>query len=47
MPEAFSEPCQISEMELFAKIVNDFEPLLVFSLPPRAKICPKKNLQIE
>ena len=25
--EAYSEPCQASEMELFAKTVNDLKPL--------------------
>ena len=25
--EAYSEPCQVSEMELFPKTVNDLKPL--------------------
>ena len=25
--EMYSEPCQVSEMELFAKTVNDLKPL--------------------
>ena len=29
-PEANSEPCQISKMELFAKIVNGQKPLTFF-----------------
>ena len=28
---AYSEPSQISEMELFAKIVNDFQPSIIFT----------------
>ena len=28
--EAFSEPCQTSKMELFAKIINFFQPLNIF-----------------
>ena len=27
MPEAYSEPCQTSKMERFAKIINDFQPV--------------------
>ena len=27
--EAYSEPSQISKMELFAKIFNDFKPLTI------------------
>ena len=27
LAEAYSEPCQVSEMELYAKTVNDLKPL--------------------
>ena len=30
-PEAYSEPCQTSKMELFAKIVNGFSYLNIFA----------------
>ena len=30
-PEAYSEPSRISKMELFTKIVNGFQPLIIFS----------------
>ena len=29
--EAYSEPCQTSKIELFAKIVNGFQPLTIFA----------------
>ena len=29
--EAYSEPCQISKMELFTKVVNSFHPLTIFA----------------
>ena len=29
--EAYPEPCQISKMALFAKIVNGFQPLNIFA----------------
>ena len=29
--EAYPEPCQTSKMERFAKIVNDFYPLTIFT----------------
>ena len=31
LSEIHSEPCQISKMELIAKIVNDFQPLTIFT----------------
>ena len=30
MSEAYSVPCQTSKLELFAKIVNNFQPLTIF-----------------
>ena len=30
IPKAYSEPCQTSKMERFAKIVNRFHPLTFF-----------------
>ena len=29
--EAYSEPCQTSKMERFAKIINSFQPLTTFA----------------
>ena len=29
--QAYSEPCQKSKMECFAKKVNDFEPLIILA----------------
>ena len=29
--EAYSQPSQTSEMALFAKIINDFQPLTIFT----------------
>ena len=31
MSEAYSEPCLRSKMELFAKIVNSFQPVTIFA----------------
>ena len=31
-PEAYSEPCQKSKMERFAKIVIGFQPLIIFEM---------------
>ena len=30
-PKAYSEPCEVSEMECFAKIVNGLMPLPIFA----------------
>ena len=30
IPEAYSEPCQVSKMEFFVKIVNDLKSLIFF-----------------
>ena len=30
-PEAYSQPCQTSEMERFVKIVNNFQLLTIFA----------------
>ena len=30
-PAAYSEPCQTTNMEYFAKIVNDFQRLAIFA----------------
>ena len=30
-PEAYSDPCQTSKIERFAKIVNDWKPLTIFA----------------
>ena len=29
MTEAYSEPCQISKIEIFAKIADDLQPLTI------------------
>ena len=29
--ELFSDPCQISKMELFVNIINGFQPLTIYS----------------
>ena len=29
--EEYSEPCQLSKIQLYAKIVNGFEPLTIFA----------------
>ena len=29
--QAYSEPCQTSNMECFAKIVKEFQPLTIFT----------------
>ena len=31
IPEAYSEHCQTSNMELFVEIVNDFKALIIFA----------------
>ena len=31
MSEAYSEPCQKSKMEFFAKIINGFYPLIILA----------------
>ena len=30
-PKMYSEPCQVSKVELFAKIVNGWKPLIIFA----------------
>ena len=29
LPEAYSEPCQTSEMEFFTKLLKDIQPLII------------------
>ena len=37
--KTYSEPCQTSKMECFAKIINDFYPLTTFAKEPFSKKC--------
>ena len=38
-PEAYSEPCQTSKMELFVKMINGWKPLTIFAKSSISDYC--------
>ena len=43
--DAYSEPCQVSEMELYAKIVSDIKPLKTVNTK-RSTFCKKIDSEV-